>query len=66
MCMFEHNTVVGTRADESSGIRTRRGIAVLAGFQSEASLWQNRLVANPVAESAVTNSVIRKTSRAAG
>jgi hypothetical protein len=66
MCMFEHNTVVGTRADESSGIRTRRGIAVLAGFQSEASLWQNRLVANPVAENAVTNSVIRKTSRAAG
>jgi hypothetical protein len=65
MCMFEHNTVVGTRADVSSGIRTRRGIAVLAGFQSEANLWQNRLVANPVAQSAITNSVIRKTSRAA-
>ncbi|HEU5244516.1 MAG TPA: right-handed parallel beta-helix repeat-containing protein [Gaiellaceae bacterium] len=65
MCMFEHNTVVGTRADDSSGIRTRRGIAVLAGFQSEANLWQNRLVANPVARSAITNSIIRKTSRAA-
>jgi Right handed beta helix region len=65
MCMFEDNTVVGTRADGSSGIRTRRGIAVLAGFQSEAHLWQNRLVANPVRESAITNSVIRTTSRAA-
>ena len=65
MCMFEHNTVVGTRADDASGIRTRRGIAVLAGFQSEANLWQNRLVANPVAEGAVTNSILRRTSRAA-
>jgi hypothetical protein len=65
MCMFEHNTVVGTRADNASGIRTRRGIAVLAGFQSEANLWQNRFVANPVGHSAVTNSVIRTTSRAA-
>jgi len=65
MCMFEHNTVVGTRADHSSGTRTRRGIAVLADFQSEANLWQNRLVANPVAEGAVTNSIIRKTSQAA-
>jgi hypothetical protein len=65
MCMFEHNTVVGTRADDASGIRTRRGIAVLASFQSEVNLWQNRLVANPVAEGAITNSIIRKTSRAA-
>jgi hypothetical protein len=65
MCNFEHNTVVGTRADHSSGIRTRRGIAVLASFQSEANLWQNRLAANPVKEGAVTNSIIRKTSRAA-
>jgi hypothetical protein len=65
MCMFEHNTVVGTRPDDASGIRTRRGIAVLTGFQSEANLWQNRLVANPVAETAITNSIIRNTSRAA-
>jgi hypothetical protein len=63
--MFEHNTVVGTRADDASGIRTRRGIAVLAGFQSEANLWQNRLVANPVAKDAIVNSIIRTTSRAA-
>jgi Right handed beta helix region len=65
MCMFEHNTVVGTRPDDSSGIRTRRGIAVLAGFQSEANVWQNQLVANPVRESAITDSLIRKTSRPA-
>ena len=54
MCMFEHNTVVGTRPDTSSGIRTRRGLGVLASFQSEADLWGNELVANPVAEGAVT------------
>jgi len=65
MCMFEHNTVVGTRADTASGIRTRRGIAVLADFQSEANLWQNRLVANPVSMGAVTNSILRRTSQAA-
>jgi hypothetical protein len=63
MCMFDHNTVVGTRADLGSGIRTRRGIAVLADFQSEVSLWQNRLVANPVAMGAVTNSTLRTTSQ---
>ena len=63
MCMFEHNTVLGTRADVSSGLRTRRGIAVLADFQSEADLWQNRFVANPVATGAVTNAILRTTSR---
>jgi hypothetical protein len=65
MCMFEHNTVVGTRADTSSGIRTRRGLAVLVNYQSEANLWQNRLVANPVAKDAIVNSIIRTTSQAA-
>jgi hypothetical protein len=65
MCMFDHNTVVGTRADNSSGIRTRRGFAVLASYQSEANLWQNRFVANPVAAGAVTNSILRMTSRPA-
>src|SRR5439155_4794225 len=59
VCMFEHNTVVGTRADNSSGIRTRRGLAVLVNYQSEANLWQNRLVANPVARDAIVNSIIR-------
>ena len=63
MCMFDHNTVVNTRADDSSGIRTRRGFAVLADFQSEADLWRNRLVANPVAMGAVTNSILRRTSQ---
>ncbi|HJQ74830.1 MAG TPA: hypothetical protein VJ814_08085, partial [Gaiellaceae bacterium] len=65
MCMFDHNTVVGTRSDAASGIRTRRGIAVLADFQSEANLWQNRLVANPVATGAVTNAIVRRTSQSA-
>ena len=58
MCMFDHNTVVGTRPDTSSGLRTQRGFAVLASFQSEADLWQNRLVANPVATGEVLNSTI--------
>ena len=64
MCMFDHNTVVNTRPD-SSGLRTRRGFAVLVGFQSEANLWRNRFVANPVATGAFTNSILRTTSRSA-
>jgi Right handed beta helix region len=63
MCMFEHNTVIATRPDVASGLRTRRGFAVLADFQSEADLWQNRLVGNPVAMGAVTNSILRTTSQ---
>jgi hypothetical protein len=64
MCMFEHNTVVGTRPDRASGDPTRRGIGVLASFYSEADLWQNRLAGNPVAAGAVTNSMLKTTSRA--
>jgi nitrous oxidase accessory protein NosD len=63
MCMFDHNTVIGTRPDTSSGLRNRRGLAVLADFQSEADLWRNRLVANPVATSATANAILRTTSR---
>ena len=65
MCMFDHNTVVGTQPDTASGLRTQRGFGVLASFQSEADLWQNRLVANPVAAGEVTHSTLR-TTRAAG
>ena len=36
MCMFEHNTVVGTRPDLASGNPTERGLGVLADFQSDA------------------------------
>jgi hypothetical protein len=61
MCMFDHNTVVGTRPDTVSGLRTQRGFGILASFQSEADLWQNRLVANPVAAGEVTNSTLRTT-----
>jgi hypothetical protein len=65
MCMFDHNTVVGTRPNGSSGLRTQRGFAVLASFESEANLWQNRLVANPVAADAVTNSTVQRTQESA-
>jgi hypothetical protein len=63
MCMFDHNTVIGMRPDTSSGLRNRRGIAVLADFQSEADLWRNRLVANAVGVGATTNAILRTTSR---
>jgi Right handed beta helix region len=61
MCMFDHNTVVGTRPDTASGLRTQRGFGVLASFQSEADLWQNRLVANPVPVGRVLNSTVDTT-----
>jgi Right handed beta helix region len=61
MCIFDHNTVVGTRPNPASGLRTERGFGVLASFQSEADLWQNRLVANPVAAGEVTNSTLTTT-----
>jgi hypothetical protein len=63
MCMFDHNTVIGTRADTSSGIRTRRGLAVLAGFESEADLWRNTLAANPVSVDATTGATLKRTSK---
>jgi hypothetical protein len=63
MCMFDHNTVVGTRPDTASGLTNRSGLAVLADFQSEAALWRNTLVANPVAMRATANAVLRTTSR---
>ena len=63
MCMFDHNTVVDTRPDSSSGLRTQRGFGILASFQSEADLWQNRLVANPVAAGTVLNSTLKTTWR---
>jgi nitrous oxidase accessory protein NosD len=62
MCMFEHNTVVGTRPDRSSGDPARRGFGVLASFYSEADLWQNKLAGNPVATGAVTSSSLSTTS----
>ena len=61
MCMFEHNTVIGTRPDTASGDPSRRGVAVLASFYSEASLWQNRLIANPVGVGAITSSMLQTT-----
>jgi Right handed beta helix region len=61
MCMFEHNTVVDTRDDSTSGDRSRRGFGVLASFQSEADLWDNELASNPAPTGAVTDSLIRVT-----
>ncbi|HJQ50432.1 MAG TPA: right-handed parallel beta-helix repeat-containing protein [Gaiellaceae bacterium] len=63
MCMFDHNTVIGTRADKASGLRNRRGYGVFADFQSEASLWRNSLAANPVAVGAFTGATLATTSR---
>ncbi len=62
VCMIERNTVVGTRPDAASGNPSRRGVGVLASFQSEADLRDNALAANPVPTGAVTNSLIRSTS----
>ncbi len=62
ICRFVRNTVVGTRPDPASGNRLRRGVALLASFESEARIWQNRLVANPVATTAVTDSLVRTTA----
>jgi hypothetical protein len=63
MCMFEHNTVVDTRPDWASGDPTRRGFGVLASFNSEADLWQNRLASNPVPTGAVTSSTLYASPR---
>ena len=63
MCMFDHNTVIGTRPDTASGLRNRRGFGVFADFQSEANLWRNSLAANPVAAAAITGATLAKTSR---
>jgi hypothetical protein len=60
-CMIEHNTVVDTRPDIASGDPTRRGIGVLADFQSQADLRGNQLRSNPIPMSAVMNSEIAAT-----
>jgi nitrous oxidase accessory protein NosD len=60
-CMIDHNTVVGTRPDTASGNPTRRGLGVLADFQSEAELRGNQLKSNPVPMGAVMNSQIAAT-----
>jgi hypothetical protein len=54
MCSIERNTVLDTRRGEYGP-----GVGVLASFQSEASLWENELAANPVASSAITQSEVR-------
>src|SRR6266508_3407517 len=46
MCMFEHNTVVGTHDDSAAGDLSRRGFGVLASFQSQAELRGNELAGN--------------------
>jgi hypothetical protein len=61
MCTFEHNAVVDTRPDTASGDSARRGFGLLASFQSEAYVKDNRLAANPVPMGTVVNSIIRPT-----
>jgi Right handed beta helix region len=60
MCMFEHNTVIGTRPDVASGNPTRNGVGLLVSFMSEAEVHDNFLAANPVPSGAVTQSLIRR------
>jgi hypothetical protein len=60
ICMFSHNTVIGTRPDIASGNPTRRGVGLLASFLSEAEVSDNALAANPVPMGTVTNSLIRR------
>ncbi|HXY86027.1 MAG TPA: right-handed parallel beta-helix repeat-containing protein [Gaiellaceae bacterium] len=60
MCMFEHNTVVGTQSDSADGDRSRRGFGVLASFLSQAELHDNALASNPVPFGAITNSEISR------
>jgi nitrous oxidase accessory protein NosD len=60
MCMFERNTVVATRDDSAGGNLSRRGFGLLASFQSEADVHENRLAANPVPMGAVISSSIRE------
>jgi hypothetical protein len=60
ICTFEHNTVIDTRPDIASGNPTRRGVGLLASFESEADVHDNALAANPVPMAAVTESLIRR------
>jgi hypothetical protein len=60
MCMFERNTVVGTRDDSATGNLSRRGFGLLASFQSEAEVRDNQLAANPVPMGTVVDSVITR------
>jgi Right handed beta helix region len=59
-CMFEHNTVIGTRPDVASGNPTRNGVGLLASFYSEAEVRDNALAANPIPIGAVMQSLIRR------
>jgi len=61
MCMFEHNTVVGTKDDSAGGDRSARGFGVLASFFAEAELRDNQLAANPVPMGTVTQAQITRT-----
>jgi hypothetical protein len=57
LCSIRRNVVLETRPDPS-GDRSRRGFGVLASFQSEADVWQNRLGSNPVASGTIMNSQV--------
>jgi hypothetical protein len=60
MCMIQHNTVVGMRADGTQNL-AEAGFGVLASFQSEADLRGNHLRSNPVPTGAIINSQVAKT-----
>jgi parallel beta-helix repeat protein len=60
MCEVERNTVVDTKADPS-GDPSRRGLGLLASFQSEADLRGNQLKDNPVPMATIMSALIRAT-----
>ena len=60
ICTLRHNTVVDTRPDPS-GDPSRRGVGVLASFQSEADLRGNELASNPMPTYSVMNSLVEVT-----
>jgi parallel beta-helix repeat protein len=60
MCEVERNTVVDTKADPS-GDPSRRGLGLLASFQSEADLRGTQLKDNPVPMATIMSALIRAT-----
>ena len=59
-CKISDNTVSGTRADPSSGDRSRVGLGIVADFGAEAKLGRNELDGNPRAVGAFAQARITR------
>ena len=57
-CEIEHNTVAGTRRDDSGGDPTRAGVAIEAHFFAKATVAHNTVVASPGGIQAFNESTI--------